>query len=263
MNKTCIIPLILVVGIAALTTSGCKRCDDPSDPDCKNYDPCLGKEPVSAEFEMWETMPHDTLFRAYDAIYMYRPLVLKARQPDLENYQWRIGLDTTLRSGNTTTVSFGAPYGQIEITLIVNSTPDVECNPADDGRDTFRQTIHVLDYASLPIWGSYRGYESGEENEWFTMTLRLDSTRIGDVAALYNLPRGCTLNWSVVVGANGFLIRTGGSENCLGADGTAYLSKNNDSLMAVYSRFDRNLADQYPPIYKRVDTLFTFIGIRQ
>ncbi len=68
---------ILYLSLALLVLiPGCKcSCDDPTDPDCKNYDPCYGADPpLTADFEMYEYVAPlssfygpDTLLKIDDA----------------------------------------------------------------------------------------------------------------------------------------------------------------------------------------------------
>jgi hypothetical protein len=178
MNKTCIIPLILVVGFAAFTTSGCKRCDDPSDPDCKNYDPCFVQGAVSAEFELFEKgfgWPDQLPVRRQ--INACNSVILRAKQ-ELDSYEWYIGSELNPRTGRQVTVSFGCtPYGQIPIRLVVKGPPNLICDPNDDGIDTLVRDLFVLRSDSLPISGKFRGRHQHIQEEEFVVEIRLRPNR--------------------------------------------------------------------------------------
>ncbi|MDX1906977.1 MAG: hypothetical protein SF053_08060, partial [Bacteroidia bacterium] len=90
--------LICLPVLALLVWGGCK-CDDPTNPECKNYDPCYVQGAVSAEFTMEEShtfwpdrMP---IFRSVSA---NNRVVLRAIQ-ELDSYEWQVGTEPTPRTG--------------------------------------------------------------------------------------------------------------------------------------------------------------------
>jgi len=48
--------LLFTALLSLLAWSGCKRCDDPTDPECENYDPCYVANPLSPDFSIEEVV---------------------------------------------------------------------------------------------------------------------------------------------------------------------------------------------------------------
>ena len=54
------IPILSLSLVALLALGSCKKekpCQDPSNPDCENYDPCYGKKAPSADFIIGQSSP--------------------------------------------------------------------------------------------------------------------------------------------------------------------------------------------------------------
>lgn len=45
--------LIIIFSLATLLVLQSCRCDDPTDPKCKNYDPCFEVQEPTADFDMY------------------------------------------------------------------------------------------------------------------------------------------------------------------------------------------------------------------
>ena len=252
MNKY----LLFILLGSILIISACKKdCEIPNDPSCRNYDPCWESPRVSARFTMWEDLI-DTTLEVSQSIFMNRNLLLIADQ-NHENYRWQIGTEPNERTGKSIVVFFGFPYEAIDITLIVSDTPNTECNPGDDGRDTVSTTIQVLNHDDLPIWGAYTGIDKDRPNDPFTFTIQLDSNQFGKNPAMRNLPNGCDVARNLISGANGFIIETG----CYSVSGVAKLSPDKDSIHIEYTHFDPDSISQNPPVNTKISK--TFIGKRQ
>lgn len=259
-----------LIFMIALTTSGCKRCDDPGDPECKNYDPCYGQTEVSAEFDMFEVV-HSSSTMDWEVevttgkLAHRRPLRLVGLDSGEVSHEWIIGLEPTARKGQTQVVPFWNWRGTVKITHIVTGPPRSDCFPDDDGIDTVVKTIEVLDYdENLPIIGTYRGY------------LELDPEHIFDIEVLFNpdwnwievmnLPEGCPGANDVRSGANGVLIGISlyDYDKCWGiGQGLGQLSPHpaGDTLTIPFNYSDPDsLALRPQKIFKRSTT---FIGIRQ
>lgn len=168
--------------------SGCCKdeCQDPSNPECANYDPCYGKQETSADFyteikrgnrwfdvEIGETDGELWRFRAKDST--------------ADEYLWEVGAD------KFTTKSFtlsGFPLLQsIPIKLTVKRYKrNTTCYPNDKGEATLTKNIYT-DY-TLPyqfnyitgqvpasstrklIWGKYYGYNKRNPNFKFEFEFR-------------------------------------------------------------------------------------------
>ncbi len=257
-----LIPLFLALGM--LVWQGCKRCDDPTNPECENFDPCWDAQPLqAADFKMWQPLRLDYTAPVYDTVFMNKTLVLEA-DSGYESYEWTIGLDTTKRHTRLEPVEFYAPYGRIDITLVVRWTPDTLCYPEDDGVDTVQKTIYVVDVKELPIWGSYHGYATSAPEDTFTMRLTHEEYTwvTGEVGILEGLPvAGCRTPY-IISGATAFYLGTssGRIEVCDPHGRKVYgvLSPGYDSLVVTYETYPVGPDAPSPTPF----TQDTFIGTR-
>lgn len=274
---------ILLIGFAMLL-SCCKPCEDPTNPECKNYDPCYRLSPVSAEFEMFESIYNIPDFNFYhDAKVVtgthlsINPLKLIALDSSELDHQWIIGTDPRIREGANEVVNFVGYVGPLTITHIVSGEPNRGCFPDDDGIDTVTKTIEILPYVTnalfledgdLPIYGTFRGYHTHLPNKTFDITIVLDTpVFIGrsKFIKIINFPEGCPGLHEIKGGANGFGIDGSGwldYDACWGTyAGRASLRDNGDSLI-IHHRFkDPDSLALNPPKY--IERKTTFLGKRQ
>ena len=152
---------ILLFGfVGLLILQGCKEecpCTDPTNPNCDNYDPCWGKKPVSADFEMSQqpvTFYPDYVGEWHPEQKFFRGLIGFKSSQYVENdtsvkYTWLIGSevihDYTFVRNFVDTRQTGE--NNIPITFIVEKEPDLDCFPLDDGKDTVTKYIQLVDNA--------------------------------------------------------------------------------------------------------------------
>lgn len=147
-----------------ISCSRCKEeCMDSSNPDCPNYidpipDPCLGVNPISADFiiEQRLIISNDE-FRETNTVFgcIGCGVRVRAKQPGLQ-YQWQIGQDIYTDSVVNFVFSEDAVGGTYPITLITQGTPNLECNPNDNGLDTIVKYINVKAFDDNGIEGNWR-----------------------------------------------------------------------------------------------------------
>lgn len=148
-----------------LLTSSCRRCTDPSNPDCKNYDPCFGKGITNAQFTVdahytsnnggvdapWKSFTMDSIVPPWSMLLKFDAI------GDAESYSWILGKDTFRNQEAVFTdfggVPFGGPY---PVTLIVHRTPDFNCHPLDDGWDTVVRNYYRKEICQLKVSGKFR-----------------------------------------------------------------------------------------------------------
>jgi hypothetical protein len=176
--------------LATLLTVSCNRCkdecDDPTDPQCPNYeapaDPCAGSQEVSADFVIENRVgpsPADAYYIETDGV-CCNPygnsnsglVRVRARQDSL-NYTWIIGSDTI--HGQEYSFVFGHDFcgGSYPITLIVQGEPDSLCFPYDNGMDTLTRIIHVVDEFDNPLYGIYKVAWCDQPNDSFEVKLNI------------------------------------------------------------------------------------------
>jgi hypothetical protein len=138
--------LVLLLGWL-FTYSSCRDegCQDPTNPDCENYDPCQGKRTINSLFkvrpgdrgfpepEEWCDLIQTDTFNSSSVRFD-----IPEGNPDGCKYEWQIGMESEVRKSNGFEVSFseylddGKWESQIPVTLTIRS-PFSECldNPND------------------------------------------------------------------------------------------------------------------------------------
>jgi hypothetical protein len=128
--------VVLLTGTFVFVAS-CKKeepepcpCDDPYNIECPNYDSCLTKHEVNADFEMSFTNFYGEKFLVHNVVSGY--IKFEALEENAE-YEWTLGTETF------TTKSFVRHFNVVpeatwlNVTLKVTKQPDTTCFPADDG----------------------------------------------------------------------------------------------------------------------------------
>tara|TARA_B110000967_G_scaffold70142_1_gene72622 strand:+ start:480 stop:1346 length:867 start_codon:yes stop_codon:yes gene_type:complete len=169
---------ILLAGMALVLNSckeDCPSCQDPTNPDCENYDPCWDKIPVSADFEMSTKWPVEFP----DYIGQWHPDVRYSRgrigfRPNhyvegdsTVKYTWLLGSevihDYTFVRNFIDTKETGE--NNIRITLIVEKEPDLECFPLDNGKDTVVKYIQFVDsLCEYLVLGDFKVLYDGDQD---------------------------------------------------------------------------------------------------
>ena len=246
MNKSLLLPLIgLILLFGGL---GC-RCDDPTDPDCKNYDPCWDKEPVSAAFEMGVSFyqhagkhPLQDTFMVSDTV-MRGPRKVEFRGPEgYVSYRWKIGLDDREFTEQNFALFFIDADPLVEVRLIVERAPNPDCFPGDDGRDTAYQHLTVLPWDSAAIIGSYRGVLASNLQDSLEVRIGRSELFLDPAYFLFNLNPGCTPVHELVAGELGYDVFLAKayqytSGGCEGVAAWAFLGSSRRHITIEYRTF--------------------------
>ncbi|MCC7331369.1 MAG: hypothetical protein IT232_02065 [Flavobacteriales bacterium] len=159
------------------TLNSCKEdCNDPTNPDCKNYDPCLGKEPANADFGIYEVIGEGYRFEHIldetDTILSRNGVVFKPKK-DYDKVTWILGAETI---STTELYRDRFPNGWINVTMIaeMNSHP---CLKQEQLRDTLTKRFFVVPFKSdstslknSPWWGTWEGSDTDNPNEKYIVT---------------------------------------------------------------------------------------------
>lgn len=264
MKNLPILYIVFSIGLF-LFISSCE-CDDPTDPDCDNYDPCYESEPVKASFTIKEVVPPYGGF-VYEAYEPYdtdtiriRTVVFEAPE-GMDEYTWLIGSevlhDRVVERG-------GFPRGEtIPITLIVRKTPQFMCFPDDDGIDTLVRYMYVMvNSCNSLIHGRFHGALTHNPQDTFTMEYHgCPPYTVGDTLFPYprfeNLFRNCGIV-RTPSGLKGYKHATfWAGDNGTFCDipyGTIYISGTANEKVTINYTFSRG---------SQKDQWFTFEGIRQ
>lgn len=172
------IGLVLCFGI-----NSCKDdcpCPDVSNPDCNDYDPCLGKSPADASFSMLldlsmeESGEHfyqtDTIEYFSDATQRF--VTFQVDDESVDSCWWTIGKDSRVFTEKKVTLHFGeAREHDIQVLLIVDKSSVQDCFSNKPVRDTVVRVLKFMPFGSSNIYGSYFGHL--DDNNSDTMTLSI------------------------------------------------------------------------------------------
>lgn len=174
--------LILLFGVLIIIGSSCNRkCKDPSNIDCENYDPCYGKQPFKADFVILVGDYGGNWFNCYDTILELSSVLFKATCEG-DSFVWNTG-GQIIRGNQFSRNRFDT--GLLQLTLIVYHHSKYHCFGEKDGVDTVVKNFYVWsnpeynltgysanNYTSLPIWGTYYGYWDSRPKELAKIILR-------------------------------------------------------------------------------------------
>ena len=238
-------------------------------------DPCAGKKPVSADFEIYEApvwLPNDSVWTLYDTDTLAAfDVIFKAKEANARYYEWQIGSETI--TGTRTVQRNSFPRGQHEVRLIVHKIPDTICVPGDDGKDTLVRQFYIMK-GTLPdndpnslweklLWrGSFYGANTDNINNKFTITLKDNAPDSGLPVVRYNafsisnlLPdcesrehQYCAGGFKEVYFSSALL-----PKSCYRINGTALISQTNpDSITIKYYYYPNpnNYTEKISKVFK-------------
>jgi hypothetical protein len=155
----------------------CKqKCQETSNPDCENYDPCSNKRRTSAAFVIEENVGERWIVG--DTIDGGNMIRFRALQ-DADSFIWKLGAETIFSKSFTRT---GFPPDEwIDVTLIVVNKNPSSCFPNDNGRDTFKKSFYSWERIYFPqgspnnppgtkfypVYGRYWGYNVSQPDKKF------------------------------------------------------------------------------------------------
>ncbi|MEZ4799912.1 MAG: hypothetical protein R2809_09105 [Flavobacteriales bacterium] len=130
---------------------------DKTNPACPNYvDPCLATTEFESDFVMEQRVSSpDTYFEVRSFVLSNSPLRLRINTP-ADSVKWIIGAD--IIEANEYTFTFPEEFeGQtLPLTMITRGTPNSDCFPNDNGRDTVTKYVRVISRDEAPIFGTFR-----------------------------------------------------------------------------------------------------------
>ena len=166
------IAFLFLVSMSVLSLQNCKEdspCKEPTDPKCPNYDPCYGKKPVSADFQIGMTGNPGSINKfsdmfEEDTLFPKAAIRFRAKTKGAK-YIWKLGSETIYDSAFTRTF-YNAPFGRYAVTLIIEKDPDLACFPGDDGKDTLTRYFYIIERCKLQSTGSYKGVWEGKKDSF-------------------------------------------------------------------------------------------------
>jgi len=271
-----IFPLLILLFIG----SGCKDdemlvddempfiCEDATNPDCPNYDPCLTYGAANAEFSILDSLsagpidyPGFTV--EVDTMWNNSRLYFRAKH-DNATYEREVGADPTVYREKEFSLLFGdAGVGDITVRLITTIEDVEECYSMEERIDTSYKTVHLINVEDVQevtnsIFGDYHGYIDSNPEEYFTISYKSFYEDPGH--DLRNFPNGCEAPLSPKTSFRHFLFNTGNDTECDNPKGFGELQADSKTLIIKFTtrvfNFDTNM-------YEETSEEKTFIGIRQ
>ncbi len=168
---------LLAVGIFS-----CKSCDDdvpcndPTDMDCANYDPCHDrKTPVSADFEVRHINYDES--RIYYGDTFPAGCIMRFVALDTmpgTTYSWEVGNPQNTSADRSYRLSFACDLTlnqTLPVQLITERSIDNECMLPEDQRDTVVRNIRFVPRSQFLYWGHWQGALESKPNEVYTIEL--------------------------------------------------------------------------------------------
>ncbi len=195
--KQIYIPLIAFIILFTLTSCKKNYCNDPTNPDCENYDPCYGIQEANAEFVIEENVNGryfigDTVGGV--SLHRFRAL------HNADSFIWKLGSET-IREKQFERRFF--PNDKwLEVQLIVFKKANSNCNKKQKISDTLKKRFYSWDFTTdnngiykyrRPVYGYYKGFYESNKNKTVEVFL---------VDSIFKFPLSGQLNY--VFGIKGF-----------------------------------------------------------
>jgi hypothetical protein len=233
--------------IVLVSSYACKDDDD--------LNPCEldGVAPVSATFTTsYEMGWQDSTRRFEGDTFVNSFSIIFTAEQEADSYQWIIGDDPKVFDTKEFTLRFDDVVGAINVQLVIEATPNLDCFPADDGRDTISSTIYLIEKEDSPILGKYRGIVNSAPTDTFDIDIHLIPP-FNDDSNIDNLPKGCIrdeiyrLNFSL--GYRNLAMRSlENYVNCPKPQGWGDLEVNN-RITLEYTIWDSNIQQHVSDIF--------------
>lgn len=136
-------------------------CWDATNPGCENYDPCLSKSPVSAEFVIEQQLG---FVGEFSDVYIEDSLIAGGQfvrfraLEDSAYYKWYLGTEIVEGYEHQEVIRrMNVPFGLYDAHLVVQKGPDTTCFPMDDGLDSASKDFKHIPVCELMIHNKFKG----------------------------------------------------------------------------------------------------------
>lgn len=194
---------ILFLAFLGSISSCKKKCYNPSNPDCENYDPCHNFKEVDADFSINEFLDlggSDTLYSETDTILNINPVVFKPKN-ESQKITWILGSEVLEQK---TLYRQNFPLGWTDVTMIAEIS-ESECSTNKKLKDTVHKRFYVQLYTSndsqtvkrLQMFGTWQGYNTDNPGSEFKISFGYIRVILGGASIyqasmdLAGLPIGC------------------------------------------------------------------------
>ncbi len=236
-----------------------KKCNDSTDINCPNYDSCLVKKPVSADFLIEYNFAGIGQDWQPEESHIWQGDVRFTAIEEDADYTWYLGSEIIKDRSFIRNFSKVGNGATIVPTLVVNKFPDTACFPSDDGHDSLSKNLTVLNTCDYLFSNTWRGSWERSPLDTFEIAIELFH-QVGED------PDECTgIRITNINGDNGgytgnciddksltesvafshrfirFLIRSRTTEPCNGPFGYALVNPDNKTIYMEYRlKFDSN-----------------------
>ena len=152
--------------VCTYTIMSCKDCDDPNNRDCPNYRDCSPYPVIKADFQTrggQACQGLDNPFRPLGDTMLFSDFRMYGQPSGGSYYEYRIGTDPRRynRQDHCTSFTLADSNSIINrpfpIRFIVHKTPNLQCNPNDDGRDTIVKNVFFFTPTQARYFGTWEG----------------------------------------------------------------------------------------------------------
>jgi hypothetical protein len=139
---------------------------DPTNPDCDNYDPCYGKTQPSAKFIIEQKQLNEQLKSVWIADSTFGGFEMRFRSEYTDSkykHTWYVGSEVFYGTVTPIRDFRQTPRPQnITVSHVLEYTPDLQCFPDDDGKDSVAQDFRLIAlWDELKVFGTFRGVFQG------------------------------------------------------------------------------------------------------
>lgn len=168
------ITTLLLASVGGMQSCRKKKCHDPQNPDCENYDPCWGKK-ANASFSIKVNL-HGRFFE-YDTVGENEMVYFEAKYP-ADSFKWIVG--AAIVKSNKCNFSAFPIKKYTPVTLISYRISSSNCFPNDDGIDTQTRFVYCWKGADVstgkvdyfPLYGTYKGMINDNPNDLRTIKIK-------------------------------------------------------------------------------------------
>jgi hypothetical protein len=180
---------VLIIGLLIVSYfTSCKDdCNDVTNPNCSNYNPCFGESPVVADFKIEEQV---------GAVLVETDTVYWGNESDFtptfkyDSVKWLIGSDVVTQ--NVLKRKEFPKQSWVNVGLIVYKQPNQRCFPTDDGVDTLFKKFYSLTNDDRIVFGYFQGSNTDNPTDTFTISTYYYDSALGKRFNLTNIPKGYT-----------------------------------------------------------------------
>lgn len=154
---------------------------DPTNKDCPNFDPCLLRDSITADFSIKGQFsilsPWNEIYFE-DSLFIGRQLKFEATHQNATNYKWYLG--TEIVEGPSDSIVYrnisypvDLPPGRYYAALVVEYDVDEECFPHSTAKDSVYKDFYKISDRDVLIASKFRGVFENEGEDSVTIEIAM------------------------------------------------------------------------------------------